>query len=491
MSFIVQSVDLTAQDMPVMIEYVTAPPYYTGVTYSWNITNYDSYVTYTVSTTNGSVSLAGVQIVYTPSTSGSGGFTVNGRNIPLTISSPYFIATLSSVTGDQARGVALDSSGNIYVVGFSGASNNIQLAKYNSTGTIQWQYELSGASIENGFSIAVDSSSNVYVVGTITVSGTSNMAVAKYNSAGTLQWQRQLGVPGSADSPGYAVAVDGSGNVYVGGSSDWDTGNANFVLAKYNSSGTLQWEVYFGGSSVDEIYALAVDSSSNVYATGISANELEIVKYDSSGTVLFQRRLYSAAVDRGYGVALDSSGNIYVVGSTAVSGTNDLLIAKYNNSGVIQWQQRLGDAGSDIGYGIAVDSSANVYVTGVANNDLQIAKYNTSGTIQWQRNISSAGNDTGYGIAATNAGGIVVVGTSTASGTNDILIAKLPDDGSKTGTYTVGGISLTYAVSTLTDTAAGLTDAATTRGTGASTVTDSAGTLTSAASSLTSATTAI
>lgn len=490
MSFIVQSVDLTAQDMPVMIEYVTAPPYYTGVTYSWNITNYDSYVNYTVSTTNGTVSIAGVQIVYTPSTSGSGGFTVNERDIPLTILNRYFIATLSSVTSDIARGVALDSSGNICVVGYSGASNNIQLAKYNSSGVIQWQYELSGASIENGYSIAVDSSSNVYVVGAIEVSGTNSIAVAKYNSAGILQWQRQLGNPGVADSPGYAVTVDSSGNVYVGGSSDNRAGNPDFALAKYNSSGTIQWQVYLGGEGVDEIYGIVVDSFANVYVTGISSNDLLIVKYDTSGTVLFQRRLFSAAFDRGLGVALDNSGNIYIVGSTAVSGTN-ILIAKYNNSGVIQWQRQLGGAGTDIGYGIVVDSSANVYVTGVANNDLQIAKYDTNGTIQWQRNISSAGTDTGYGVAANNAGEIIVVGTSTASGTNDMLIAKLPDNGTKTGTYTVGGISLTYAVSTLTDAASALTDAATARATGVSTLIDSAGTLTSAASSLTSATTAI
>jgi uncharacterized delta-60 repeat protein len=414
-----------------------------------------------------------------------------GITVLYSVVSPYFIATLSSITGDQAKGVALDSSGNIYVVGFSGASNNIQLAKYNSTGTIQWQYQLSGASIENGYSIAVDSSSNVYVVGMVTVSGAYLTAVAKYNSAGTLQWQRQLGVPGSADSPGYAVAVDGSGNVYVGGSSDWDRGNADFMVVKYNSSGTLQWQVYLGGSGTDEIYGLAVDSSANVYVTGISSSDLLIVKYNTSGTVLFQRRLYSLVVDIGYGVALDSSGNIYIVGSTGTNSTYDILIAKYNNSGVIQWQRRLSGAGVENGFSIAVDNSANVYVTGVANNDLQIAKYNTNGAIQWQRNISSAGNDTGYGIAATNAGEIVVVGTSTASGTNDILIAKLPDDGTKTGTYTVGSISLTYAVSTLTDAAAGLTDVASTRTTGTSTLTDSAGTLTSAASSLISATTVI
>lgn len=87
MSFIVLPSTITnPQNIPVTLTADSTAPMYASLTYTFTITDLDSYVTYTVSATNGTVSRTGGTISYTPASAGTGGFTINNRSIPLTIS---------------------------------------------------------------------------------------------------------------------------------------------------------------------------------------------------------------------------------------------------------------------------------------------------------------------------------------------------------------------------------------------------------------------
>ena len=81
-------------DAPVDLLTNTAAPYTSGSAYTWTITNFDSFTTYTVTTTNGTVSQASGTITYTPASSGVGGFIVNDRGISLTIVAPLTLEYL-------------------------------------------------------------------------------------------------------------------------------------------------------------------------------------------------------------------------------------------------------------------------------------------------------------------------------------------------------------------------------------------------------------
>jgi hypothetical protein len=146
---------------------------------------------------------------------------------------------------------------------------------------------------------------------------------------------------------GYAIATDASSNVYITGSfvftADFDpgagvvdltsTGSSDIFLAKYNSAGTYVWAKRFGSTGSDIGYGIVVNSTSDVYLTGVF-----------NGTVDFNTG--------GTAATLTSA------------GSGDVFLARYDASGNYVWARRMGGTGDDLGYGIAIDGSSNLYLTG-------------------------------------------------------------------------------------------------------------------------------
>ena len=232
---------------------------------------------------------------------------------------------LGSSSRDSADDVATDSTGNIYVTGTtyseldgntSAGKADLFVVKYNSSGTHQWTKQLGTDRYDEARGVATDSSGNVYVVGDTyggldgnTNAGNNDLFVVKYNSSGTKQWTKQLGT--SSTDLANGVATDSSGNVYVaGGTYGGLDGNTNagyndLFVVKYNSSGTKQWTKQFGTPSSDLADGVATDSSGNVYVVGYTYGDLDgntntgasdilVVKYNSSGTKQWTKQLGSS-----------------------------------------------------------------------------------------------------------------------------------------------------------------------------------------------------
>ena len=410
---------------------------------------------------------------------------------------PHWIALLGGSGSDVGLGVAIDSSDNIIVTGNTasdgaGGADSIT-AKYDSSGTLLWDKTLGGSGTEEGYGVAIDSSDNIIICGVTTSDGAggNDLLVAKYNSSGTLLWDKTLG--GSGTDIGLGVVTDSSDNIIVTGYTWSDgAGNADALVAKYNSSGTLLWDKTLGGSGTDVGYRVAIDSSDNIIVIGYTGSDgaggddLLVAKYNSSGTLLWDKTLGGSLNEYGRDVAIDSSDNIIVTGQTSSDGAGgiDLLVAKYDSSGNLLWDKTLGGTGSDRGYGVAVDSSGNIIVTGQTNSDgagdydVLVAKYDSSGTLLWDKTLGGTGSEIGRGVVIDSSDNIIVIGytNSDGAGSNDLLVAKLHPDGLGDGTYG----SLVYQDAVLTDAAAVLTDAA-------AVITDAAAVLTSADAVLTDA----
>jgi uncharacterized delta-60 repeat protein len=359
-------------------------------------------------------------------------------------------------------GVTTDNEQNVIVTGYitEGSPYNaaLFLAKFKPSGGISWQRTLGGVGSEFGYAVATYNS-DIYVIGSTrsVTEGLEDILIAKYNSAGAIQWQRSLG--DTHQEFGYDIATDNAGNVYVTGSSyDPSTIEARLVLAKYNSSGTLQWQRLVTGDDHVIGHGATIDSNNNIYVVGHwytgagSAYDVWLAKYDSDGALTWQKTFGHSFNDFGqdYGYAITMGADdstIFIAGGVYYSSTSNynILVARFNDSGTLQWYQGFTSSGldSDVGNGIVADSSNNVYVHGTvseSSSDWVTLKTNSSGTLQWARSTGNTsrsyfGND----IAIDSGGNIYAVGKLDDDALDDhMLVAKLPIDGSGTGNYVFG-----------------------------------------------------
>ncbi len=316
-----------------------------------------------------------------------------------------------------------------------GFHSSISLLKYDTTGALFWQKIWSGSASENdiGYGVVADVSGNIYVTGytQILIPSppqilASDVLLLKFDSSGNLLWQRTWG--GSNDDAGYSVAVDSSGNIYVTGYTwSFGAGGSDVLLLKFDPHGSLLWQKTWGGSNADIGRSVAVDSSGNIYVTGYTnsfgagGNDVLLLKFDSSGSLLWQLTWGGSSTDAGYGVAVDASGNVYVTGYTNSTGAggNDVLLLKFDSAGslLLPWQKTWGGSSDDEGFGVAVDSSGNVYVTGYTFSfgagiyDVLLLKFDSSGSLLWQKTWGGSSNDVGYGVAVDFSGNALVAGS--------------------------------------------------------------------------------
>ena len=178
-------------------------------------------------------------------------------------------------------------------------------------------------------------------------------ATIKYNASGQQQWVARYNGPGNGDDVASAIAIDGSGNVYVTGGSTGSAGDDDYATIKYNGSGAQQWVARYSapGSSTDYAYTIAVDGSGNVYVTGQSGStealtDYATVKYNASGTQQWVARYNGPANDSDIAVAIavDSSVTSPTGSAKAQGVITTMLLSntahRAHNSGLIATMAR-------------------------------------------------------------------------------------------------------------------------------------------------------
>ncbi len=344
---------------------------------------------------------------------------------------------------DAATAIAIDGSGNVYVTGGSydiGTSGDYATIKYYPNGDTAWlrRYNGPGNDYDQARAIAVDDSGNVYVTGSISCSGSSSdCATIKYYPNGDTAWVRRYNGPGNNADFALAIAIDGSHNVYITGGS-YIGSYDDFVTIKYDPNGDTAWARMYNGPADRWDYAkgIVVDYSGNVYVTGDSWNgalkeDCTTIKYDPNGNQLWVRRYNGPGngEDHASAIAVDDSSNIYVTGpSDGGGGNDDYATIKYYPNGDTAWLRRYNGPGNgeEYAYAIAVDRSGNVCVTGYSrgsdvNSDYATIKYYPNGDTAWVRRYNGPGNDSdgARAIALDDSGNISVTGWSYSSGADD------------------------------------------------------------------------
>jgi len=406
----------------------------------------------------------------------------------------HFISVTGSFGIDAApyagNSMTIDSNGSIYYPAYYREDTNYPylpnsgwIGQYSESGVLRWQRSIggsnaqtSGNSVPNELLYASCLSPDeqyFYVVGQYTRSD-ENGIIFKYDTSGNVQWKKEIGNSGD-DNDFYGAVTDSSGNLYIVGDTNPNSGNGLAHITKLNSSGAIQWQKKLSGSSGHTTFNhIAIDSSDNIYCCGSADSgpgDCLVVKYNTSGSVQWQKRVTRGSNhwESAMSMAVDSSGNVYITGfsNNSANTTDDHpFLAKLNSSGTFQWGRYFGNYNSSQGdsraEACACDKNGNVYVIGrdKTNNssrDAIIVKLNSSGTVQWKRSLGMSGvQHIGYSIQIDSRNNVVIGGefwsaSSTGGyGSRDYFLAKLPNDGSKTGTYSLNSGSWVYQSTSMT-----------------------------------------
>lgn len=250
-------------------------------------------------------------------------------------------------TGDGwsgGRSLDTDAAGGVYLVGrFQGdlafetdtlinaGGNDIFVAKYSALGDFRWARSIGGGGTDWGHGVAVDTSGNVFIAGIfedtvhvgdeILVSGgASDPLLAKYDPDGAFLWARVA--TGSGADHGYEVAVDEQGNSYLVGAFVDDltigvdtlqaSGESDAYVTKYGPNGSFAWVLVLAGDGSNMFEDVAVSADGDIYVAG-----------SLQTTAVFAGQILRSA------------------------GGRDLVTARLAPDGLVRWAWTLGGPGDD------------------------------------------------------------------------------------------------------------------------------------------------
>lgn len=368
---------------------------------------------------------------------------------------------------DSSVAMCVNPSGFVYVTGWSLASANnadIVTIRYNpATGDTVWVKRYTGLGAEDKPQAITCDNNAVYVTGWSFNGANRNVVTIKYDAAtGNQLWAVTYNGTGNGGDYGYAITVDGLGNVYTAGRTDVG-GSQKYLVIKYDAAGNTAASfpfVYSGAQSTafDQAQSVKVDGSGNIYVTGKSGTagteNWMTIKLTSGGAEQWVKKYNGTqnAEDNALVILLDNSGtNAYVAGYAFFTG-------QQQNYVTIRYSTATGDSTAGVIYNgpanstdqitsAVIDASNNVYVTGYSSAvgtalDFATIKYNASLSQQWIARSNGATNEQPTSISVDNASSFVYVTGSVFSGNYDYLTIGYRNDGSlywqKTETGTGG-----------------------------------------------------
>ena len=350
-------------------------------------------------------------------------------------------------------GLALDASDNVYGAGYVssalpgltyvGGYKDLAIVKYDKNGNLLAKAEF--GSPDDGWEgledIAVDKANGfVYAAGYTTGSlpghtnlGSSDMVLAKYDTDLNQIWAKQIAT--AAFDHGYALAIDASGNLYVGAKIF-----SQCTLVKYDPAGNELWNKPLGGTTGSEITSVAVDEA-YVYAGGAQAGNVVVKQFGLDGTVGWSSQQGTAGTEAATSIVVTGS-NVFVSGTTfgsfpgfTLEGTQDIFVLKLNKTdGSLMAATQFNAPDSQNARGIDTDSTGTeLYVTGSSWNgflapnpggqyDAFLLSFDTDLNVLRRRQIADTLSNENADIAVSKLdGSIYMAGARNNSGNFSLL----------------------------------------------------------------------
>jgi hypothetical protein len=414
---------------------------------------------------------------------------------------------------DEAVSVAVDAAGNVYVAGTTssagfpgttGVPNGVDVfvTKLDSRGsTVLYSTYVGGSGVDEARGMTIDTSGNVYVVGSTTSSNFPAVAPRQGALAGQSDgFLFRLSTTGGGfafstyhggqdNDEANAVAVDAARNVYVAGT----TRSANFPVAsaaqgyqgqldgfvsKFAPAGTLSWSTYLGGTATDTLEGIGVDAAGNVYAAGGTSSinlpvtsaqrptlagrvDAFVARLAPAGSLVFCTYYGGSGNDIARAMAVQPSGLVFVGGSTssadfpllapvqaAFGGGLDAFLFAIAPNGAVAWSTFYGGTRSERGRALALNVNGTLIFAGQTfspnlpvvrpaqartggNRDTFVLELDPPYTaITYATYLGKSNNDEGSGVAVDRVGRVFAAGAASypspgALGASDAFVYGL------------------------------------------------------------------
>ncbi|VAX09060.1 hypothetical protein MNBD_ALPHA03-421 [hydrothermal vent metagenome] len=379
---------------------------------------------------------------------------------PITDANGNIIESDGEVFSTQANATAVDSQGNVYVVGQSeggfgtqinaSAGQDVFLSKFDASGNVLWTRLLGATDQAKAFDLVIDSTDNVYIAGQVNdellstdiFSGLDSF-VTKFAADGQELWTRQQDTV--ATDQANSLAIDSAGDVIVIGSimgnlntsTTYGGGSDIFVTKLNGATGALTASAQIGGTGTETGEAVAIAADGNILIASREDGRVILRKLDAADPTIELAQYDLGNLEGGNitDIAVDATGSIFLAGTsfngalsggTVTNGYNgggDGFVTKLNDTGTsftADWTYFLGGTGTDRIEGLSVQGGA-VYVAGKTNGTLPggaktgatdgfAAKIDAaSGAADWIRQFGGATGFNGSSALAFSAEGSSVL----------------------------------------------------------------------------------
>ncbi|UKM65831.1 hypothetical protein GSB9_02402 [Flavobacteriaceae bacterium GSB9] len=287
-------------------------------------------------------------------------------------------------------------------------ANDFWVIKTDSTGEIEWKKSYGFVGADTGTSITLTNDNGFLLTGVLDVTasegqGNSKLTAKRHaggdywaikiNAFGEKEWSKYYGGT-FTDTPYDVIQTADSGYIIVGSSDSDDVdiknnkGTYDFWVIKISEMGSLLWEKSFGGSEIDEAYAITQSNDGNYIVVGdtrsndkdVSFNngaaDLWVIKISPSGELIWEKTYGGSSFDVGRSVSKTKDGGFIIAGSSrsadgnlaSNNGQNDSWIVKLDSNGNLKWQQTVGGSDTDFAYDAIELNNGNIITVGESSS---------------------------------------------------------------------------------------------------------------------------